>query len=427
MLRANDLKPENNFQVYQEAQKAGKLGKPVHKVRAEAEEKRIFLFCHKHMQLNCYECSIVCPNDWKKCNEKDKLVKTAQDKSDYQENISGISVDCKVQNGKDCHGIYHISPLSPQTVKCSVCNRPLTFGKPLLTKPEAKFRADDMLFFGNRVTIVASVMQGSWFGLSPWWLRFKDWYNFRPECDAVKLKPLQSYKDALWIYNPTYGSLQIKSTKKTLEESSHYVQSEVAWDRLLKASELKELTKKGNFGYYPDEWYIVDSKHLRETDALTHFRQVAAFEETDRHHSPKVPKVYWKDSCGNEMAELTVHSVPGPEVDLINALPVTEAVEMMKQSLIHQTARTYRTEHFQDCAAKHAWDLVMAVTKITAYPTMKGLPWAQKIAAKIDWNQYDKQQEEIEDDEEEQNPKSKHKKQKETSKGLPQRSLFDFQ
>lgn len=179
----------------------------------------------------------------------------------------------------------------------------------------------------------------------------------------------------IWIYNPTYGSVQVKDlTEKPLDEAHVWEQSYASSDRPLKESEVK-LLEQGKMGYYPDEFYLV-GKLVSKKLVSIHQRQVKAFSLVN-HNGPAVD---WKDKCGNKRTQLSINFVPGPMVDIINQATNFQAANALFEIMCAGTSRTYHErKNFKKHARKFGWDLVMAVRKYANFPDMKNkVPWLHK-------------------------------------------------
>jgi len=175
----------------------------------------------------------------------------------------------------------------------------------------------------------------------------------------------------VWIYNPTYGSLQVKDLNDTLKEEDHWVQSYVSSDRPLKECE-KKLLCSGKMGYYPDEFYLVDKLVSKEL-VQTHLEQIKAFSARNQNG----PEIEWKDTLGNEETRLRVAFVPGPIVDLINQTENSLSARYLFEMMLEKASSLYRNKRcFQKCAQKHSWDVILAVRTVADFPSMRNkIPW----------------------------------------------------
>lgn len=186
--------------------------------------------------------------------------------------------------------------------------------------------------------------------------------------------------ETIWIYNPTYGSLQEKALGETLDESSVWEQSYVAWGRALKESEKKSLLETGVMGKYPEKFFLVGPKfNLTMNMVRTHQRTVEAFEETNRQGEAYA----WKDTEGNQREKVAVSFVPGPEVDIINNNPDETAIQSLVDSMLSRASSKYKKQkQFLEACTRHARRLIAAVRAVAPYPTMKDkFPWVQKREA----------------------------------------------
>lgn len=299
-----------------------------------------------------------------------------------------VSMQCNKEN---CRGYAPIYLDSGTEVECKTCHTKITIGKPVKPKPDQKCKVDQLVLWHDQVELVKEIFEGPWFGRSPHWYRLCGVGNPRPELELVPM-PRKLRKTLIWIYSPTYGSLQLKDLKdKPLNENEVWQQSYVSWDRSLKTSEKKELFERGKLSCYPDEFYLVGKLVSKEV-VLTHLRQIKNYKETNYNG----PEVEWRDSCGNDRKQLKINFVSGPIVDIINQTGDTEAANTLVNIMREATSPTYSDRIiFKKASQKHAWNLVLAVRKYAKFPNMKNkVPWLSKEPNE--------------------------------TKNTPQRSLFDF-
>lgn len=202
------------------------------------------------------------------------------------------------------------------------------------------------------------------------------------------LEGFERWLEGVWIYNPTYGSLQTKSlTDESLPEREVWRQSYVARERPLKTSEKVKLLAEGKMECYPDEFYLVGPVPPgTKTEALlqvvprdiveTHLAQLKAFRHVDRNG-----EFYsYRDRLGNPELTISLHFVPGPLVDLINENPDAKAILALYEMIVDDAQSKYKkTLKFQHACGRHARRLVKAVRQVAAYENMKGkVPWLTK-------------------------------------------------
>lgn len=204
------------------------------------------------------------------------------------------------------------------------------------------------------------------------------WTEKAPEVEAPK--------NIMWIYNPTYGSLQEKDLAKTLPEKDPWELSYVARARALKESEKKALLETAKCGEYPGAFYLVAPPPPGTSDAallkvvLRHFVDTHKLQIADYKKANEAGEKYpHKDKEGNERERIHLDFVPGPIVDIINENPDAKATTALYEFILQDTQAKWKgSARFRMASEGHARKLVAAVRSLASYPTMKGkVPWIE--------------------------------------------------
>lgn len=208
--------------------------------------------------------------------------------------------------------------------------------------------------------------------MSDWLAEWKktDPYLINTECYLAFLEKKMA---EILLYNPTYGSFQIKDSRETLPEDSRWVQSHVAWGRHLKQSEIDTLRLTGKIGVYADEFYLVPKENL--ADWKKYDAQLDAFNTINDNGE----LCEWKDDCGNEEHKISINFVPGPLVDDINNNPDEEVFDSMSKWVIARAQSKSRKKAFKEAVSRHVDKLIEAVREVAPYPELLfKFPWSQK-------------------------------------------------